>query len=279
MIISSNDFGSFNLRILPGFKPVTKPALKWKQLANGSNIVVDRTKSSDIYEAEISIYGEESAVDILISELENNRRSTKPGANTFSLSGFNEAEKIFGAEIDYSYNITATVIKFGEKEQKTLRGFSLKLTLRALNDTITPRADIAAVFPEINGLSQHHDAGAFLAVGYTADSVIDMDIGDSYSGTLNFSDTRADSGFFEGTFTLKTDDMARLRKFLLCENRGQVIEAGSSAGQFFNAIPGVENLFGKRRNGPFNVRIIEWSDMGMRSLGFWQIKMKIVEEI
>ncbi|MDR0307634.1 MAG: hypothetical protein LBI42_12470 [Chitinispirillales bacterium] len=279
MIISSNDFESFEFKILPGFKPVTKPALKWKQLANGSNIVIDRLAASDIYEADVSLYGREDEIDKLIGALEKNRRSVKSAPNTFWLAGFNNAEKIFGAEIDYSISIKAMVTKFGSKEQKSLRGFSVKLTLRALN--LRKRTGITAQFPQINNLCENPGAAAFLAVGFTADSVIDMRRGDSYTGVPNFSDTRADSGFFEGTFTLKTDDMAALRLFLLEENRGGIITRNSKEGKIINSIPGVQNIFGVRRTQPqsgFNVRITEWTDMGMKSLDFWRIKMKIAEE-
>jgi len=282
-------FSEHDIRILPGFKPVTKPALKWKQLANGSYIVVDRLPISDIYESDISVYGKEHEINKLIDALEKSRCSTDADANKITLSEFNGAEKIFGAEIDYSTPITAIAMKIGEKQQSTLRGFSLKLTLRALEP---PIQNIEPAFPQINNLADNPNAAAFLDVGYTADSVVDMNKSDTYTGTLNFSDTRSDSGFFEGAFTLKTEDMAKLRRFLMT-NRGQAITAGSMQEEVSQAYEIIKNIkinnangiekyiFGQRRWGkhPFDVRITEWTDMGMKSLGLWQIKMKIVEEI
>jgi len=275
-----------DLRILPGFKPVTRLAIKWKQLANGSYICVDRENEGDIYESNISVYGRESEINALIRMLEDNRQFMYHSANTFELSDFNAAEMIFGAEVDYSRPIKALAAKIGAKEQKSWRGFSLKLTLRALN--VSPNNNIAPKFPDINALcdkNENSDAGAphaFLAVGFTGDSVINMQKGDTYTGEPNFSDMRGDSGYFEGTFTLNTADMASLRKYLTCGIRGEVIPANSDEGKIISQIPGVQNLFGVRRGGvghKFDVRITEWADMGMKSLGFWQIKMKIVEEI
>lgn len=282
MILSGDGFDSFNLRIKPGFKPSTKLAVKWKQLANGSYIAVDRGVKSDIYETSISAYGKDSEIDGFLGAMEKNRNSGNVNSNIFRLTDFNHAEMIFGAEIDYDAGISAFLSKVSEKEQKSWKGFSLKLTLRA---TELIRQNIPGVFPEINNLARipaeepESPGSASLQIGYTADSVIELEKADSYYGLPYFSDYSADSGFFEGNLILKTEDMAKLRTFLI-ENRGEIIAADSDAGEIINNIPGVESLFGKRRQleGPFDTRIIEWQDMGMKDLEFWSMKLKIVED-
>jgi len=285
MILHADELNSFNLKILPGFKPITKLAINWKQLANGGYFPVDRGTECDIYESEITAYGREDVIDNLIKVLDDNRYTGSLESNKFSLYGFNFAEKIFGAEIDYSESITAAVMKYGQKTQKSWKGFSIKLTLRACG--ITPPKPQNAKFPEINNFCGNPSASASLDIGFTGDSNVDIDKMDVYTGIKSFIDNRADAGFFEGTFTLRTEDMAGLRAFLICGDeshsmgRGKVIVSDSAEGSIINKIRGTGSLFGERRRGmqPFNVRITEFTDMGMKKLDLWQIKIKVVEEI
>jgi hypothetical protein len=281
MILSADEVNSFDLKILPGFKPITKLSIKWKQLSNGGYFPVDRGYNSDVYESDITVYGKEDVIDGLIRILEDNRYTGSEKSNKFELSGFNSAEKIFGAEINYSRGITAAIMNYGSKMQKSWKGFFLKLTLRAFHiDPLNPE-NAPAKFPEINNFRGNPNARASLGIGFTGDSSAGIDKTDTYTGIKSFMDNRADSGFFESVLTLKTEDMAGLRRFLIRDNRGEAISANSKTGQIINNIPGVKNLFGPRRAGmgPFNIRIIEFTDMGMDKLDWWQIKMKIVEEI
>jgi hypothetical protein len=151
--------------------------------------------------------------------------------------------------------------------------------LRAFD--IVPEKSAPSKFPEINNFCGNSQARASLGVGFTADADIDIDNMDAYTGIKSFVDNRSDAGFFEGSFTLRTEDMASLRTFLIRDNRGGVIIPASGAGVIINNIPGIGNLFGPRRSrkDSFNVRITEFTDMGMKKLDLWQIKMKIVEEI
>jgi len=287
MILTANELRSFDLKILPGFKPVTKLAINWKQLANGGYFPVDRGTDCDVYESEITAYGKEDVIDGLISALEDNRYtgSKDMESNKFRLSEFNSAEKIFGAEVNYTTGITAAVMKYGQKTQKSWKGFFIKLTLRAFG--IDPKSGAAASFPAINNFCANPQARASLSVGFTGDSDVDIDKMDTYTGIKSFVDNRTDAGFFEGTFTLRTEDMAGLRAFLIRDEhtnimgRGKVIPSDTDEGRIINNIPGVQNLFGTRRmgKGPFNVRITKFTDMGMTKLDLWQIKMKIAEEI
>jgi len=290
MILSIDELKSFDLKILPGFKPVTKLAINWKQLANGGYFPVDRGTECDIYESQITAYGKEDVIDGLIGILDGNRytghkdsASQERENNKFKLSSFNSAEKIFGAEINYSHGITATVMKYSQKIQKSWKGFSIKLTLRACG--INPENGAQANFPAINNFSANPQTHVSLGVGFTGDSDLDIDKMDTYTGIKDFIDYRTDAGFFEGTFTLRTDSMAGLRAFLIGQDgskgRGKVISVDSPEGDIINEIPGVQSLFGARRagKGPFNVRITEFTDMGMKKLDLWQIKIKIVEEI
>ncbi|MDR2728505.1 MAG: hypothetical protein LBB56_05175 [Chitinispirillales bacterium] len=281
MILSADKLTGFDLKILPGFKPVTKLALSWKQLANGGYFPVDRGTDCDIYESEITACGREDVIDSLIRVLDLNRYTGSDNSNKFNLSGFNGAEKIFGAEIDYTQGVTAAVMKYGKKTQKSWKGFSIKLTLRACGINPYEPEEAPADFPAINDFCENPQARASLGVGFTADSNVDIDKMDAYTGIKSFIDNRSDAGFFEGVFTLKTEYMAELRRFLIRDNRGRLISSGSREGQIINGIPGVRNIFGVRRSGvwPFNVRITEFTDMGMKKLDWWQIKLKIAEEI
>jgi hypothetical protein len=275
MHISGDGFTGFNVKVKPNFKPDTRLALKWEQLANGNYIVIDRSQSNDIYETDVSIYGKEEEIDAFIEAIQMNRHSGTNRSNILLLSEFNESEKLFGAEILYSGDpVSAVVVELKEKEQSTWRGYGLRLTLRALFDESIPTDEtIVAAFPDTEK--------ALVQIGYTGDSNVDLEMTDSYSGSPFFIDGNADTGFFEGEFTLNTREMAKLRLFLI-RNRGGVIRSDSDAGRIINNLRGIqERLFGKRREyaGPFDVRITEWKDMGMDGLLFWNIKMKIVEEV
>lgn len=257
MRISGQGITPFNAKILPNFKPRTKLAIEWISLADGYYSAIDRGVESDIYEADITLYGKEQEIDNFINEIEKNRFFP---SNFLQLSQFNDAEKIFGADLDYSSTIDVTLANLKLRKQSTWRGFSLSLSLRAL-------PGFTFITPEENELPVLKTD-----IGYTGDSEDTIIKYDSYNGIFTFIDERKDAGIFDATFALENDDMAQARRFIATQRKEKFTISASK-------LPGVDNPFGTKRqlNFPLTCNIIDWEDQGMRNLNRWSLKLRLVE--
>lgn len=260
MRISGTGITPFDAKVKPDFKPLTSLALQWTQLSSGNYVSTDRLAAADIYEAQARIYGREATIDNFITEIEANRAA---GSNVITLSDFSGAisgwptRSIFGANVNHSGSISATVVKNDRKAQRTWKGFGLGLRLRALSPAFV--SDTGSL-PLTN-----------LEVGFDADSDVSVRKVDSYSGAFTYLDRDADIGFFAGTFILTDEDM-RIFRNLLRTTRG---------GNFtITSIGGVASMFGPRRGGyPHDVKAVDWEDLGARDADRWRMRVNFAENV
>lgn len=254
MYITGTGITPFTAKLKPDFKPITELALEWKKTANGVYTAVDRGASADTYSAEVRLYGTEAVIDTFIEEIEANRDA---GNNTINLTQFNATEHIFGANVNHSIAIIATVLTISKKAQGSWKGFSIIVTLRATSVSFT---GASASLPLSN-----------LDIGFEADSTITINKVDSYDSTFTYQEHDSDIGIFTGSFVLEDSDMAEFRNILRI-TRNDTIR--------ITAIVGVSSLFGKRRGDyPHDVNIIEWEDLGMIDVGRWRIKIVFAENL
>jgi hypothetical protein len=243
MIISGEGISTpFTLKVLSNFKPRTKLALSWVRVSNGNHCAVDRGAEGDIYEADIALAGVENTVQNFLAQIELNRQHAD--GHILTLSSFNDGEKIFGADVDYTSSIDATIIKLNRKIQKTWKSFSLSLTLRALAPAFTGTASLPTLKP---------------LVGYDGDTSFDVDKFDSYYGDFFYSDNDRDSGTFTATYHFTMSDMRAIRRYLTTE-RGNSI--------WITSLTGVTKPFGRASSVfPVLVKIIDWDDLGLNAWG------------
>jgi hypothetical protein len=255
MLISGTGITPFTQLVKPDFKSVTLPALEWVEVSDGNYKAVDRGASQDVYQASFRIYKTEAAVNTFIDEIEANRIA---GSNEITLSTFASTEHIFGADVDYSGNITATVLEIKDRKQSSWKGFSVQVKVQAISPSFTG----SATFPDLE----------YLEVGYVGDSSVPINKMDTYDGTFAYADRDAGAGMFTGTFTLSDTNMKNLRRYL-----------ASQRGAAFNltGINGVTYPFGIRRSSgyPYSVKCVDWEDLGMRDVHNWRVKLVLAEVV
>ena len=246
-------------KILPDHAPEQRLGLKWAPLANGAWYAVDRGSAADYYASTINFYGLEAAINALIATIETNRTS---GSNILSLSGFNEAEAIFGMGIDYTGTINATVDTVGppRRTQGSWRGWGLQMRLVALSPATT------AISPALPPLR-------LIAVGVDADSDRTISKNFSYFNSLGVADHASDYGTFTGTFTFADVEMARLRLYL-AQQRGATITIPK--------LYGIQYPFGPRSPHTANptnfpAKIISLADEKIYGVGRWTCTLQIAE--
>jgi len=237
------------------FEPKTTLALTWAKSSSGNWYTSDRGTAADIYETTISVHGIELVMKTLMDAIEANRDA---GSNTITLSYFNRVDdRIFGADLDYTGNISATILKLDPIAQKSWKGFGTKLTLRALSPSFVG----SATFPAL----------AYMLRGYEGDANFSVYKEDNYAGSYYYTDEDNDAGEFTASFLMKTDDMRDLRRY-----------AATQRGTSFtiNDIPGVFAPWGPRKGGyPITCKIKELEDKGMRDQNYWNVKLTLVEEV
>lgn len=260
MIVSGvgiDPLATIELKILPKFEVETTIALNWIQVSNGNWYASDRGSSCDTYETVIKTYGKEPVINTLLEQFELNRLSDN---HVILLSNFNSAEKIFGADIDYSGTLSCTILNNPEKNQNTWKGFGLDLRLRLLN--LSEESFIgSSSFPSLK----------YLDIGYTGISKTNVNKYDTYTGSFSYADDETNTGIFEGTFLLSDTEMKNFRRF-----------AATQRGSSFSltGINGVTYPFGPNRGTyPLTVKMIEWKDLGPTRLNMWKLKIKLVEVV
>lgn len=245
----------YSISIKPDFRPKTELALKWVQLTSGNFEAVDRTASEDRYRADVRIYGIKNKIDEFITEIESNRNaSTTP--HVVNISGFNATEKIFGADVDYAGSIPCTILDIGKVEQKTWRGYSLKMRICALSTSFVGS-------PSMPNLE-------LLNIGYDGNSNYTINKTMNYDGSYTYLDHKADIGLFKGTFIFTDEESKEFRRYVATQRGATVL---------LNTINGVVKPFGTRRGGsyPYNVKILNWHEMGIRGVSKWFFEITFAE--
>ena len=236
--------------------PETFPALNWVQTADNNWVAVDRGADNDVYQSKLVFYGTETEVDNIIDQFEANRAGE---TNYFILSQFNEVDdQIFGADIDYSGTVDATIVKWGKRKQKNFKVFTWDCTVQLIEDPY-PYSGTPSL-PTLKPI-----------IGYQADSNWSIIKLDTYDNTFTYIDHDKDSGIFEGTFILGQTDMKNFRRYLLSTIRG--------GDMTISGVSGVTDPFGPKRGGyPITVKVLDFKDE-MININFWKIKMKLAEVI
>lgn len=243
MLIAGTDFG-----VEPWPIPKTTPGLgKWKYLATGFQSARDFGAARDIYEGSIIVRDTPDVLDSLQTILNANR-------NGIVLSGFNDSEMIFGANVDYSGSINATVTKYGTR--KNLNNnviFQLELTFQAIAPTLLTTA------PSLTGLN--------LQEQFDGDRSTDVTKLFDYSGVASYLDHKTDAGIFHGTFLQTTEQMKAIRAYLLQTARANVIPFPAMGNGVFYPFGANE---GDSRFQMCNV--ISWSDKPV-NYDLWELEI------
>lgn len=255
MWISGTGITPQEFKILTGFRPETELALKWKQTASGNYVGTDRGASEDIYRAKFKMHGHESDINALLNQIEANRAADN---HVITLGSFASNEHIFGEDVDHSGQVNATVVAYGNLQQKSWKGFGIELTVQALSPTFTG----SATLPTLQYLNR----------GYRGDSKVTVNKFDTYNGTFTYQDMTADVGIFIGTFLLPITDMRNMRRYLATQRAATISIPG---------LRGVDYPFGPRQTNsyPISVKVIKWEDLGMQGLNYWLLKLTLAEQI
>ena len=259
MFVSGSGISSpITVKVKPDFKPVTTLGLKWTKLEGGNYRATDRGSSSDVYQASVRFYGKEADINTIIDTIELNRNAGSGTPNQIALSAFTETEQIFGMDVDYTGSINATVLNIESREQNTWKGYGVKLRLQALQPTFAGTPS----FPTL----QHLDTG------YSGDSTYTIRKYDSYTGAFSYQDRANDVGEFTGVFQLSNDDMKAFRRYIATQ-RGATVSMAT--------IPGVAYPFGTRSSGsyPYNVKIINFDDLGKKGVQWWKCAVTFAEVV
>lgn len=238
MLINGQGITQFNCQINRDFTIETSYSLNFFELSNGGWGCIDRSSVEDDYQTVVNIIGTEQQIYDLQTKLENNRYTgNEYTKNVLILSGFNEAEKIFGCDIDYSKDIITTAI-IERRIQRTLNTFSIELRLHSQDLSFVLPNNIS--FPRLN----------FISTGYDADSDKSINKMFSLNNFFWIRDHDYDKGTFSGTVQLSNQEMMRVR-YNHRVDRGIPITIPT--------LSGVNKPFGIR-NSNTNVRLLEITD-------------------
>jgi hypothetical protein len=201
--------------------------------------------------------GTESVINNILSQLQANRVAGSGTPNQITMTSFASSEKIFGENVNHT-SITATITAMQKRVQASWKGFILELRVRA----ISPSFSGSSSFPTLN----------WCDVGGEQDSDFTVRKSDSYSGVMAYSDHRADSGIFDGTFTLTNANFILLRNYIRNQRGGNFTLANTF---------GVAYPFGPRsiNSYPFTCKLIEWEDLGLEGLKYNKIRLKFAEAV
>jgi hypothetical protein len=251
MNISWTGQSPVSIKILRGWAPETTPGWKFIQLSNGNYTTIDQGVFNDKYDCTINFHGTETFINSVINLFESNRNSSVP--SQVLLSSINSTEHIFGEDVNYTSGIYANVMSVELRNQGSLRGFGLSMKLSAISPTFIGGN---GSLPEFR----------FLDIGYTGDSEYTNNHFESYDGVYSNPDHQADAGVFEGSYRFFTHEMMQLRAYI------RYLRGNSFSLPY---IYGVNYPFGRLSTSyPYNVRIVEFEDMGLVSVNDYKARIK-----
>ena len=253
MDVSGTGITQFQAKVLPGFRPRTRLAIIWRQTESGNWAGIDRGSAEDIYEARFGLHGTETVINNFLSEIDDNRDA---GSHQITLSDFFDTDHIFGENVDHSGSITATVVEFPTRRQASLNGWAIDLTVRATPATFTGSSSLPTL--------------QYCATGINAIQDWNLRKSFSYEGSASYLDRQADSGIFEGAFTLTQANAILLRNYIRTQRTGDF-----SLSDTF----GIDYPFGPRsaNSYPFTVKLIEWDDLGLIGVNWHQFRLRFAE--
>lgn len=248
--ISGDGITSFYLYV-NSFQPETILSIQWEKLSDNNYVAVDRGASSDEYISEITIIGTETKINQFITEIEANRAS---GNNVITLSNFsNTDDQLFGMDIDYTSDITATIVGYGKRPQRTLNSWQYRFKLKAISYTLQSSPSLPTLSPEI-GYSSYSDR-----------TILKID---SYDGTFYYSDSESDTGVFDGVFELFTSDAESFKSYLCQTVRGGTMTLSLSGADY--------PLGPNRPTGSIDTKVLEFKEEQV-NINRWRYTLKLAE--
>lgn len=245
------DFAGSTVYTLWNYKPETIPAIDWQQVANGNWRGSDRGAGEDAFGANVIFEGPRTELQTLETMLAANRQAFN--------ATFGVGEEVFGADIDYSSAIQVTVLDYGKISQLGFDKWGMRLSLRAYQPSFV---SVSASLADLR-LSSH-----------VSDQFSEFDITKvfTYDDISYFNNHEADPGIFEGQFTQTTEEMKKIRRYLL-----NTLRNGSA--NPFPTFGGITTPFGYREGtGPFTFRVIDWEDLGRPNFIDWGLRIKFARE-
>lgn len=238
-----------------GYKPETKTAIKWHRRADGNWRGSDRGQIEDNYSAQVIFRGPESELIDLESVLDDNR---------FNFTAtFKEGEEIFGADVDHTGPLGLVVTEYGKIRQADFKVFEMNLTLRNLSPefiTVTPDFTQLRTSSHQNTRETEFQITKLFAYDNSAFAVDHL----SNDGT--------EPGIFTARFSQTKDEMPAIRQFLSVTARATKIP--------FPTFGGITKPFGNRAgSGPFDVRVIDWDDLGRQDFCDWNLSITFAREL
>lgn len=237
-----------------GYKPITKPAIKWNQFSLGNWRGSDRGASEDVYEAAVTFEGPIAELTDLETVLDDNR-------NSFEAT-FNTGEEIFGADVDHSFALQVIPVSVGKIRKLGFKLWGMDLVLRLPSPTF--KSDT----PDFTQLrtASHAD---------TRETVFENKKMFTYDGegftAEHLSNDGDEAGTYTARFTQTIKEMAAIRRYLLVTARANKI-----------AFPNFGNIlypFGTRAGtGPFNCRVIDWKDEGRIDYQDWGLSITFAKD-
>jgi len=184
------------------YKPSVTLSYSLVRVTSLRYVSLDRGEASDKYETEITITGDQSKIDSIMTLLLNAQRKATGSATYLTLSDFydNKGEAIFGDNVVYTTPINAIVIETPMKKNISFNLYSITFKLRAL----TLVFEGTAVFPSsLTCISSGWSGGP------TEWSRI---INDTYYNDNFISIKNNDDRKFKGTFIATIDQSTNLRE-------------------------------------------------------------------
>ena len=110
----------------------------------------------------------------------------------------------------------------------------------------------------------------FIWIGCSGDAEYTVKHNESYTNdNFFYADEQSDIGKFTGTVMLTDHEMTNLRNYIRTQ-RGNTIS--------LPAISGVAYPFGRKSSSyPYNVKIVDFQDLGMWSVNFWRCQVTFAE--
>jgi len=240
---------SYHVQLWP--VPATSPAIAWKKKANGYPTGRDRTAAQDIYTGRVRIADRTAVLDALQATLDANQ-------NGITLSGLSSGEMVFGANVDYSGSIAATVTDFGTRANVMTNAIhELEIEFRAISPTLL------ATTPSLASLK--------LQEGWKGDRSTDITKTFAYNQTASYLKHLTDAGTFTGRFLQTTAQMQAIRAYLLTTARANPIT-------FPALYPAPFNPFGANEadNRFQKCFAISWSDKRI-NLNRWELQIDFAQ--
>ena len=255
MKIDGKNITSFDIKVAD-YTPNTHLALEWFQTADNNWHATDWDSNSDYYECDITTYGTEAYINNIINQLSVNRAAT----DTIFLTSFATDEKIFGEDLDYN-QIDATVSKMDPRASKSLNGWRLNMSLRAVSPS--PTAVSTFDWSDVKCIQYNYDA----------DRTWDINLYDSYDSLIYTYDHQSDAGICSFKLDISNDTLASLRQY-------QRIARGSSFILPNSGLFGVALPFGPRSGaGPHTIKLLDVKEDRRKSPFRWFVDVVISEVI